>query len=116
MQILHELEKSLITKDIPVFFPGDTLKVSLLITEGKKTRVQIFQGVVIAINRRMNRSNFVIRKVSAGNNGVERILPFYSPNIDKIEVVKRGRVRRAKLYYLRDKKGKAGRIAEKRRK
>jgi len=115
MQILHELEKSLIDKEIPKFGPGDTVRVHLKIVEGTKERIQVFQGNVIAINNKMNRSTFVVRKISSGGYGVERILPFYSPSITKIEVVRFGRVRRSKLYYLRKRVGKAARIREKRR-
>ena len=115
MQILHELEKGLMEKEFPKFGPGDTVKVHLKIVEGSKERIQLFQGVVIAINKKMNRGTFVVRKVASGNHGVERIIPFFSPALDKIEVVKHGRVRRAKLYYLRERSGKAARIAEKRR-
>ncbi|PIE01654.1 MAG: 50S ribosomal protein L19 [Acidobacteria bacterium] len=114
MQILHELEKELMKKEFPKFRAGDTVKVHLKIVEGNKERIQVFQGVVIAINKKMNRGTFVVRKVSAGNYGVERIIPFYSPAVDKIEVVKYGRVRRAKLYYLRGRSGKAARIPERR--
>ena len=115
MDIIRELEQSMVEgKEFPKFGPGDTLKVYLKIIEGSKERIQMFQGVVIAINRNLNRTTFVIRKVSQGGYGVERILPLYSPAIDKIEVVRYGRVRRAKLYYLRDRIGKAARIKEKR--
>jgi large subunit ribosomal protein L19 len=115
MQVLHELEKELMNREFPKFSHGDTIKVHLKIVEGDKERIQIFQGVVIAINKKMNRGTFVVRKISAGNFGVERIIPFFSPSLDKIEVIKHGRVRRAKLYYLRNRSGKAARIAEKRR-
>lgn len=115
MQILHELEKEMMTKEFPKFSAGDTVKVHLKIVEGEKERIQIFQGVVIAINKKMNRGTFVVRKTSSGNHGVERIIPFFSPSLDKIEVVKHGRVRRAKLFYLRKRSGKAARIAEKRK-
>jgi large subunit ribosomal protein L19 len=115
MNVLQELEQSLISdKKFPEFNPGDTVKVHLKIVEGSKERIQVFQGVVIAINRKSNRSTFTVRKVSAGGYGVERILPVYTPSIDRIELVRRGRVRRAKLYYLRDRVGKAARIREKR--
>ncbi len=115
MQKLYELEKSLVDIAKPDFRPGDTIRVHLKIVEGTKERIQVFQGVVIAINFKMNRSTFVVRKVSTGGFGVERIIPLYSPSIDHIEVVRRGRVRRAKLYYLRDRIGKAARIREKRK-
>ena len=113
MNVIQEIEKGEIEGiERPDFRPGDTLKVHLRIVEGNKERVQVFQGVVIAIRRRGNRTNFTIRKVASGY-GVERIIPLYSPAIDKIEVIRRGRVRRAKLYYLRDRIGKAARIKEK---
>lgn len=114
MEKLLELEKSLVELKKPEFRPGDTVKVHLKIVEGTKERIQVFQGVVIGINHKMNRSTFVVRKISTGGYGVERILPLYSPSIERIEVVRRGRVRRAKLYYLRDRIGKAARIREKR--
>jgi len=115
MQILHDLEKEFMSREFPKFYPGDTVRAHLKIIEGNKERIQVFQGVVIAINKKMNRGTFVIRKISSGNYGVERIIPFYSPSLDKIEIVKHGRVRRAKLYYLRKRSGKAARIAERRR-
>lgn len=115
MGIIHELEKELVEgKEVPKFFPGDTVKVHLKIVEGNKERLQVFQGVVIGIKRNRIRTTFTVRKVTGGI-GVERILPLFSPSIDHIEVVRRGRVRRAKLYYLRDRIGKAARIKEKRR-
>ncbi len=115
MNVIHELEQSWIEgREFPKFFPGDSVRVHLKIVEGNKERIQVFQGVVIAINKKGNRTTFTVRKVSSGY-GVERILPLYSPAIEKIEVTRRGRVRRAKLYYLRDRIGKAARIKEKRR-
>ncbi len=114
MDVIRELEESWIQgKEFPQFFPGDTVKVHVKIVEGTKERIQVFQGTVIGINRNRNRSTFTVRKISSGH-GVERIIPLYSPALDKIEVVRRGRVRRAKLYYLRDRIGKAARIKEKR--
>lgn len=116
MDVIRELEQSWIKdSEIPQFNPGDTVKVHLKIVEGSKERIQVFQGVVIGISNKSNRTTFRVRKISAGGYGVERILPLYSPAIDHIEVVRRGRVRRAKLYYLRDRIGKAARIKEKRR-
>lgn len=114
MQVLQDLEKSWMHDRIPKFWPGDTIRVHLKIVEGSKERVQVFQGIVIAIRKRLNRSTFVVRKVSSGGYGVERILPLFSPSIDKVEVLRRGRVRRAKLYYLRQRVGKAARVKEKR--
>ncbi len=116
MDVIRELEQSWIKdREFPRFNPGDTVKVHLKIVEGSKERIQIFQGVVIGISKKGNRTTFTVRKISSGGYGVERILPLYSPAIDHIEVVRRGRVRRAKLYYLRDRIGKAARIKEKRR-
>ena len=100
-------------QEIPAFSPGDTVKVHQRVIEGNKQRIQVFEGVVIA--RRGSRSNasFTVRKVSYGI-GVERVFPLHSPNIEKIEVTREGKVRRAKLYYLRNRRGKAARIKEKR--
>ncbi len=99
--------------DVPSFRPGDTIKVHVKIKEGDKERIQIFQGVVISRKGGGTRQMFTVRKVSGGI-GVERMFPLYSPTIDKIEVERHGRVRRAKLYYLRELRGKAARIEEKR--
>ncbi len=98
-------------KEIPVFRPGDTLRVGVKVVEGTRTRVQNYEGVCIARNNRGMGSNFTVRKMSFGE-GVERVFPLYSPNIDSITVVRRGVVRRAKLYYLRGRTGKRARIAE----
>ncbi|CAM2068392.1 50S ribosomal protein L19 [Sulfidibacter corallicola] len=115
MKVIESLEKSWIQdKEHPKFRPGDTIRVHLKIIEGSKERIQVFQGTVIGISKKLNRTTFRVRKVSNGGYGVERLLPLYSPAIDHIEVVRRGRVRRAKLYYLRGKIGKAARIREKR--
>jgi large subunit ribosomal protein L19 len=100
-------------KDIPEFRPGDTVKVGVKVVEGTRTRVQNFEGVCIARSNRGMGSNFTVRKMSFGE-GVERVFPLYSPNIDSIAVVRRGVVRRAKLYYLRGRTGKRARIAERR--
>ena len=113
MNIIDKLEMEQLKKDIPVFKAGDTLKVHVKITEGDKQRIQIYQGVCI---KRMNSglgSSYTVRKIS-GSIGVERVFPLHSPNVDKIEVVRLGKVRRAKLYYLRNLRGKAARITEKR--
>ncbi|MDJ0842255.1 MAG: 50S ribosomal protein L19 [Acidobacteriota bacterium] len=116
MNVIRELEQSWMGgKEFPEFGPGDTVKVHLKIIEGNKERVQVFQGVVIGIQGESSRRTFTVRKVSQGGYGVERIIPFYTPAISKIEVVRYGRVRRAKLYYLRDRIGKSARIKEKRR-
>ena len=99
---------------VPDFGPGDTLRVSVKVVEGERTRVQAFEGVCIARSNKGLNSNFTVRKISYGE-GVERIFPLYSPAISAIEVVRRGDVRRAKLYYLRGRRGKSARIAEKAR-
>ena len=98
--------------DIPDFEPGDTVKVHVKVKEGDKERIQVFQGIVISRKGGGTRQMFTVRKVSGGV-GVERMFPLYSPSIDRIEVERHGRIRRAKLYYLRDLRGKAARIEEK---
>ena len=100
-------------RSIPDFRPGDTLKVGVKVIEGERTRVQNYEGVCIARANRGMGSSFTVRKISFGE-GVERVFPLYSPNIDSIEVVRKGAVRRAKLYYLRGRRGKSARIAERR--
>ncbi|MDB5690044.1 MAG: ribosomal protein [Sphingomonas bacterium] len=107
------IEKFNSEKSIPEFRPGDTLKVGVRVVEGERTRVQAYEGVCIARTNRGMGSSFTVRKISFGE-GVERVFPLYSPNIDSIEVVRRGVVRRAKLYYLRGRTGKSARIAERR--
>jgi len=107
----EEIEKA--AKDIPEFRPGDTLRVGVRVVEGTRERVQNFEGVCIARNNRGMGSNFTVRKISFGE-GVARVFPLYSPNIDKMTVVRKGVVRRAKLYYLRGRTGKRARIAERR--
>lgn len=115
MNKVQALEQSWIKDiDLPKIAPGDTVRVHLKIVEGSKERIQVFQGIIIAISRKANRTTFTVRKISTGGYGVERILPLYSPTIHKIEVVRHGQVRRAKLYYLRKRIGKAARIREKR--
>ena len=111
--LIQEIEKAAMRTDVPDFRPGDTLKVHVRVTEGNRTRIQIFQGVVIRRQGGGARETFTVRKVSYGV-GVERTFPINSPTIDRIEVVTRGDVRRAKLYYLRNLRGKAARIREKR--
>ena len=106
------VKKILAEKKIPEFFPGDIVKVGVRITEGKRDRVQYFEGVCIAKKSRDINSSFTVRKISFGE-GVERTFALYSPVIGSIQVVRSGKVRRAKLYYLRDRKGKSARIAEK---
>src|SRR5215468_11606698 len=110
---IAELEQAQIRDDVPDFRPGDTLKVHVRVKEGNRSRIQVFQGVVIRRQGGGLRETFTVRKVSYGV-GVERTFPVHSPSIDKIEPVTRGRVRRAKLYYLRDLRGKAARIKERR--
>ena len=100
-------------RPIPDFAPGDTVRVMVKVVEGERTRVQAYEGVCIARSNKGMGSNFTVRKISFGE-GVERVFPLYSPNIDAIEVVRRGVVRRAKLYYLRGRTGKSARIAERR--
>jgi large subunit ribosomal protein L19 len=113
MQRILQLQKEHMRLDLPDFGPGDTVKVHVKIKEGEKERIQVFQGVVISKRRGLSNATFTVRKVSYGV-GVERIFPLHSPIIDKIEIVTRGRVRRAKIYYLRKLRGKAARIREKR--
>ena len=107
-----QIDKVVEGRPVPEFGPGDTLKVHVKVIEGTRERVQIFEGVCIARKADSINSNFTVRKISYGE-GVERVFPLYSPRIDKIEVMRRGRVRRAKLYYLRGRRGKSARIAEK---
>ncbi|MCF6179386.1 MAG: 50S ribosomal protein L19 [Geopsychrobacter sp.] len=113
MNIIDQLEKEQMKKDIPIFKAGDTLKIHVKITEGDKQRIQIYQGVCIRRRNRGLGSSFTVRKIS-GNVGVERVFPLNSPSVAQIEVIRCGRVRRAKLYYLRNLRGKAARIPEKR--
>ena len=107
--IIDSIEKKQCRNDIPSFKPGDTIRVHAKIIEGDKERIQVFEGVVISRANSGNRASFTVRKISYGV-GVERVFPLHSPRIDKIEVVTSGRVRRAKLYYLRSLSGKAARI------
>lgn len=111
MNLVDKVQEKYMDKEVPEFTPGDTVRVNVRIKEGDKYRVQAFEGVVIAIRNNGTGSTFTVRKVSFGY-GVERIFPLYSPIIDSIERIKIGRVRRAKLYYLRGRKGKAARIRE----
>jgi len=116
MNIIDQIDSQQITelgKSIPDFSPGDTLRVGYKVSEGSRSRVQNYEGVVISRKGGNGiAASFTVRKISFGE-GVERIFPLYSPNIEKITVVRRGKVRRAKLYYLRDRSGKSARIAEK---
>lgn len=114
MDLMRVIEQEQLRTDLPDFGPGDTVRVHVKVVEGSNERIQIFEGVVL---RRMGggiRENFTVRKVSQGV-GVERTFPLHSPRIDKIEVVREGKVRRARLYYLRERSGKAARIKELRR-
>ena len=113
MEKIKQLEREMMRLDLPDFKAGDTVKVHVKIREGEKERIQIFQGVVISKRKGTTNATFTVRKVSYGV-GVERIFQLHSPIIDKIEVVTRGRVRRAKIYYLRKLRGKAARIRERR--
>src|SRR3954471_790975 len=118
MNLIQQLEAEQIEsltqgRPIPEFRPGDTLRVGVRVVEGERTRIQNFEGVCIARANRGLGSSFTVRKISFGE-GVERVFPLYSPNIESIDVVRRGAVRRAKLYYLRGRTGKAARIAERR--
>ena len=115
MNIVDRIGMEQIRKDIPPFKAGDTLKVHVKIVEGDKQRIQVFQGVCIARHNKGAGSSFMVRKVSNGV-GVERVFPLHAPAVDKIEVLTIGRVRRAKLYYLRNLQGKAARIRELRKK
>ena len=118
MNLIQQLEAEQIdrliqNRAIPEFRPGDTLRVGVKVVEGDRTRIQNYEGVCIARSNKGLGSSFTVRKISFGE-GVERVFPLYSPNVDSIEVVRRGAVRRAKLYYLRGRTGKAARIAERR--
>ncbi|MEM1409572.1 MAG: 50S ribosomal protein L19 [Pseudomonadota bacterium] len=115
MNIIQQLEAEhakALKPDVPEFAPGDTLKVQVKVKEGQRERLQAFEGVCIARSGGGINESFTVRKISFGE-GVERVFPIYSPLVDSIEVVRRGRVRRAKLYYLRGRQGKSARIAEK---
>ena len=116
MNLIHELEQEQIAKlstgkEIPDFGPGDTVLVNVKVVEGERTRIQAYEGVCIGRAGSGLNENFTVRKISYGE-GVERVFPLYSPMIDSIKIVRRGKVRRAKLYYLRDRRGKSARISE----
>ena len=113
MRRLERLEKGLQKEEIPSFRIGDTVRVHVKVKEGEKERIQVFEGIVIGRKGARNRETFRVRKVSYGV-GVERIFPVHSPFLEKIEVIREGKVRRAKLYYLRDLRGKAARVSERR--
>lgn len=113
MNLLQSFEKEQLRTDVPAFGPGDTVRVHVKVVEGNRERIQVFEGVVIARRGKGSQETFTVRRVSYGV-GVERVFPVHSRRIDKVEVVRRGQVRRAKLYYLRKLSGKAARIKEKR--
>jgi len=113
--IIRKVQSEYLREGIPSFNPGDTLKVHIRIIEGAKTRIQIFQGICISRKGAGTDAMFTVRKIGANSVGVERIFPLNAPLIEKIELVRMGRVRRAKLYYLRDKIGKGARVRELRR-
>ncbi len=110
--IIHHLEAALMTRKLPDFSPGDTVVVQVKVVEGNRERLQAFEGVVIAKRNRGANSSFTVRKISHGE-GVERVFPSYSPMVAEVSVKRKGAVRRAKLYYMRDRKGKSARIKEK---
>ncbi len=110
--IIEQLEAEQMTKEVPEFGPGDTVVVQVKVKEGQRERLQAFEGVVIAVKNRGLNSSFTVRKISYGE-GVERVFQTYSPAVAEIQVKRRGDVRRAKLYYMRDRRGKAARIKEK---
>ena len=113
MKRIQAIEAEMLKKELPSFRPGDTVRVHQRIQEGDKSRVQVFEGVVIKVHRAAARSSFTVRKMSYGI-GVEKIFPLHSPIIERIEIKQRGKVRRSRLYYLRKRRGKAARIKEKR--
>jgi large subunit ribosomal protein L19 len=108
-KVIRKIEERSMRKELPEFRAGDTVRVQVRVVEGEKERLQSFEGVVIKVNRGGSRATFTVRKVSYGV-GVERIFPFHSPRIDKIQVLSHSKVRRAKLYYLRERSGKAARL------
>ncbi len=112
--IIDRIEAGMVRTDLPKIAPGDTVKVHVKVKEGEKERIQVYQGIVISIKGGGMRTSFTVRKISVGV-GVERIFPLHSPSIDHLEVLRSGKVRRAKLYFLREKLGKAGRLKERRR-
>ena len=117
MNVIQEIDKEQLerlsaNKTIPDFGPGDTVRVGVKVTEGERSRVQMYEGVCIARANKGVNANFTVRKISFGD-GVERVFPLYSPTLDSMDVVRRGAVRRAKLYYLRGRRGKSARIVEK---
>ena len=113
MEAVKQIEREMMRLDLPDFLPGDTVKVHVKIKEGEKERIQVFQGVVISKRKGLSNASFTVRKVSYGV-GVERTFLLHSPVIDRVEIVTRGKVRRAKIYYLRKLRGKAARLKERR--
>ena len=113
MEAVKQIEREMMRLDMPDFLPGDTVKVHVKIKEGEKERIQVFQGVVISKRKGLSNASFTVRKVSYGV-GVERTFLLHSPVIDRVEVVTRGKVRRSKIYYLRNLRGKAARLKERR--
>ena len=111
MDVLDQIEAEQTKKEAPTLRAGETVRVHVKVVEGEKERTQVFEGIVIRISGKGSRGTFTVRKISYGI-GVERIFPIHSPRIDKIEVVSRGKVRRAKLYYLRERSGKGARVSE----
>lgn len=111
MDVLDQIEAEQTKKEAPVLRPGETVRVHVKVVEGEKERTQVFEGIVIRISGKGNRTTFTVRKISYGI-GVERIFPLHSPRIEKVDVVSRGKVRRAKLYYLRERSGKGARLHE----
>jgi len=111
MNLLQSVQNTQLRTDLPPFRPGDTVRVYVKIKEGDKYRIKVFEGVVVALKRNQASSTFTVRKVSFGY-GVERIFPLHSPIIEKLEIVKSGKVRRARLYYLRERRGKSARLKE----
>jgi large subunit ribosomal protein L19 len=111
MDILDQIETEQIKKGMPELRPGETVRVHVKVVEGEKERTQVFEGIIIRLSGKGSRTTFTVRKISYGV-GVERIFPLYSPRIDRVDVVARGKVRRAKLYYLRERSGKRARLYE----
>lgn len=111
MDVLGQIESEQTKKEAPALRPGETVRVHVKVVEGEKERTQVFEGIVIRISGKGNRTTFTVRKISYGI-GVERIFPLHSPRLEKVEVVSRGKVRRAKLYYLRERSGKGARLYE----
>jgi large subunit ribosomal protein L19 len=111
MDVLDQIEAEQTKKEAPALRPGETVRVHVKVVEGEKERTQVFEGIVIRISGKGNRTTFTVRKISYGI-GVERIFPLHSPRIEKVDVVSRGKVRRAKLYYLRERSGKGARLHE----